>query len=72
MQADTAQSLVQNEIYGNGNTVMTATNLAIEFRPHYEVEGFTGSKYVFWYDYAVIKWSHLFVSKETFGLTLKI
>jgi hypothetical protein len=27
---------------------------------------------VFWYDYAVIKWSHLFVSKETFGLTLKI
>jgi|LauGreDrversion4_2_1035121.scaffolds.fasta_scaffold1156160_1 hypothetical protein len=55
MQADTAQSLVQNEIYGTGNTVMTATNLAIEFRPHYEVEGFTGSKYVFWYDYAVFK-----------------
>jgi hypothetical protein len=55
MQADTAQSLVQNEIYGNGNTVMTATILAIEFRPNYEVEGFTGSKYVFWYDYAVIK-----------------
>ena len=30
MQADTAQSLVQNEIYGNGNTVMTATIFGIE------------------------------------------
>jgi hypothetical protein len=38
MQVDTAQSLVQNGIYGTGNTLMTAANLAIEFRPHYDVK----------------------------------
>jgi hypothetical protein len=32
---DTSMSLVHNGIYGAGNTLMTATNLAAEFRPYY-------------------------------------
>ena len=31
-------SLVQNGIYGTGNTLMTVTNLANEFRPYYETK----------------------------------
>jgi hypothetical protein len=47
-------SLIQNGIYGAGNTLMTTTNLAAEFRPYYEVK----SNYMIWYDYAVIKLNH--------------
>ena len=48
---DTSMSLVQNGIYGTGNTLMTVNNLANEFRPYYE----TKSNYMIWYDFAVIQ-----------------
>ena len=50
------------------NTLMTATNLASEFRPYYEVK----SNYMIWYDYAVIKLNHLFESMDHIGLTQKL
>ena len=53
------------------NTLMTATNLASEFRPYYEVK----SNCMFWYDYAVIKLNlqnHLFESMDHIGLTQKL
>ena len=69
---DTVQSSVQNGIYGTGNTLMTVNNLAGEFRPYYEVKGITGSKYMIWYDFAVIKLNHLFESIDHIGLTQKL
>jgi hypothetical protein len=65
---DTSMSLVQNGIYGLGNTLMTPTNLANEFRPYYE----TKSNYMIWYDFAVIKLNHLFESMDHIGLTQKL
>jgi hypothetical protein len=65
---DTSMSLVQNGIYGLGNTLMTPTNLANEFRPYYE----TKSGYMIWYDFAVIKLNHLFESMDHIGLTQKL
>ena len=62
-------SLVQNGIYGAGNTLMTVTNLASEFRTYYEEKTGTGGKYLLWYDYAVIKLNHLF---NHTGLTQKL
>jgi len=47
---------------------MTATNLAAEFRPYYEVK----SDYMIWYDYAVIKLNHLFESIDHICLTRKL
>ena len=41
---DTSMSLVQNGIYGTGNTLMTVTNLASEFRPYHEEKTGTGGK----------------------------
>ena len=61
-------SLIQNGIYGAGNTLMTTTNLAAEFRPYSEVK----SNYMIWYDYAVIKLNHLFESMDHIGLTQKL
>jgi hypothetical protein len=63
-------SVINNGIYGaaTSNTLMTATNLAAEFRPYYEVK----SNYMIWYDYAVIKLNHLFESMDHIGLTQKI
>jgi hypothetical protein len=58
-------SLVQNVIYGTGNTLMTVTNLANEFRPYYE----TKSNYMILYDFAVFKLNHLFESMDHIGLT---
>jgi len=69
---DTSMSLVQNGIYGAGNTLMTVTNLASEFRPYYEGKTGTGGKYMLWYDYAVIKLNHLFESIHHIGLTQKL
>jgi hypothetical protein len=69
---DTSMSLVQNGIYGNGNTLMTVTNLANEFRPYYEAKAGTGGTYMIWYDYAVIKLNHLFESMDHIGLTQKL
>jgi hypothetical protein len=60
-------SLVQNGIYGAGNTLITSTNLAAEFRPYYE----TKSNYMIWYDFAVIKLNHLFESINHIGLNQK-
>jgi hypothetical protein len=65
---DTSMSLVQNGIYGNGSTLMTATNLANEFRPYYE----TKSGYMIWYDFGIIKLNHLFESMDHIGLTQKL
>jgi hypothetical protein len=63
-------SVVQNGIYGasTSNTLMTATNLANEFRPYYE----TKSNYMIWYDFGVIKLNHLFESMDHIGLTQKL
>jgi hypothetical protein len=55
---DTSMSLVQNGIYGAGNTLMTVTNLANEFRPYYETKTGTGGQYMIRYDYAVVKLNH--------------
>jgi len=67
---DTSMSVVQNGIYGpaTNNTLMTASNLASEFRPYYE----TKSNYMIWYDFAVIKLNHLFESMDHIGLTQKL
>ena len=67
---DTSMSVVQNGIYGaaTSNTLMTAANLAAEFRPYYE----TKSNYMIWYDFAVIKLNHLFESMDHIGLTQKL
>jgi hypothetical protein len=67
---DTNSSVVNNGIYGaaTSNTLMTATNLAAEFRPYYEIK----SNYMIWYDYAVIKLNHLFESMDHIGLTQKL
>jgi hypothetical protein len=65
-------SLVQNGIYGAGNTLMTVTNLASEFRPYCEEKSGIGGKYMLWYDYAVIKLNHLFESIDYIGLTQKL
>jgi len=46
---DTSMSLVQNGIYGAGNTLMTVTNLASEFRPYYEEKSGTDGRYMLWY-----------------------
>jgi hypothetical protein len=69
---DTSMSLVRNGIYGAGNTLMTVTNLAGEFRPCYETKTGTGGQYMLWYDFAVIKLNHLFESMEHIGLTQKL
>jgi hypothetical protein len=53
-----------NGIVGATNTIVTAANLATEFRPYYEVKG----NYMVWYDFAVIKLSHLFESLGKMGL----
>jgi hypothetical protein len=65
-------SLVQNGIYGAGNTLMNVTNLASEFRPYYEEKSGTGGRYMLWYDFAVIKLNHLFESIDHIGLTQKL
>jgi hypothetical protein len=69
---DTSMSPVQNGIYGAGNTLMTVTNLANEFRPYYETKVGTGGTYMIWYDFGVIKLNHLFESMDHIGLTQKL
>ncbi len=65
-------SLVPNGICGTGETLMTVTNLSNEFGPYYEWKGTAGSRYMLWYDWAVIKLSYLFESIEHTGLTQKL
>ena len=50
-----------NNIVGK---VVSATHLQNEFRPYYTVSG----NYMIWYDYAVIKLSHIFESLSKIGL----
>jgi len=59
---DTTNS--SNGIVGATATIVTASNLATEFRPYYEVKG----SYMVWYDFAVIKLPHLFESLGKMGL----
>jgi hypothetical protein len=59
---DTANNA--NGIVGSSNSIVTAANLATEFRPYYELKG----KYMVWYDFAVIKLEHLFESLGKMGL----
>ena len=69
---DTFMSLVQNGIYGTGNTLMTVTNISNEFRPYWECKVTAFSRYMLWYDYAVVKLSHLFEAIDHIGLTQKL
>jgi hypothetical protein len=58
---DTTANSVTNGIMGN---IVTKTQLANEFRPYYETNG----NFMIWYDFAVIKLSHLFESLDHIGL----
>ncbi len=49
----------------NAGTIVTAAQLASEFRPYYEVKN---TNYMVWYDFAVIKLPHLFESLGKMGL----
>ena len=53
-----------NGIVGLNDSIVTKSNLASEFRPYYEVV----NGYMVWYDFAVIKLSHLFESLGKMGL----
>ena len=53
-----------NGIVGAAASIVSATNLALEFRPYYAVQ----NNYMVWYDFAVIKLSHLFESLGKMGL----
>jgi hypothetical protein len=53
-----------NGIVGATGSIVTSANLAAEFRPYYEVK----NNYMVWYDFAVIKLSHLFESLGKMGL----
>jgi hypothetical protein len=48
----------------NLGDIVSATQLANEFRPYYEKKG----DYMIWYDFAVIKLNHLFESLTNIGL----
>jgi len=58
---DTTVNSVTNGIMGN---IVTKAQLANEFRPYYETNG----SFMIWYDFAVIKLSHLFESLDKLGL----
>jgi hypothetical protein len=67
---DTSTAGSINNIVGAGataatGTIVTAAQLASEFRPYYEVKN---TNYMVWYDFAVIKLPHLFESLGKMGL----
>jgi hypothetical protein len=67
---DTSAAGSINNIVGAGTTaadgtIVTAAQLASEFRPYYEVKN---THYMVWYDFAVIKLPHLFESLGKMGL----
>ena len=66
--ADTSAGNAYNNIYG---TLVNTTQLKAELRPNFEIVGAVGSKYMVWYDYAVIKLSTLFESLANIGLVRK-
>jgi len=53
-----------NLIVADTNSIVTKANLVAEFRPYYELK----NNYMVWYDFAVIKLSHLFESLGKMGL----
>jgi hypothetical protein len=61
---DTTTGNNANGIVGSTGSIVTAANLVLEFRPYYEVK----NNYMVWYDFAVIKLSHLFESLGKMGL----
>ena len=61
---DTTTGNNANGIVGATASIVTSANLAGEFRPYYEVK----NNYMVWYDFAVIKLSHLFESLGKMGL----
>ena len=61
---DTTTGNSSNGIVGATNSIVSSANLAAEFRPYYEVK----NNYMVWYDFAVIKLSHLFESLGKMGL----
>lgn len=62
---DTTQPTHGNKIFGSGR-IMTATQLANEFKPYYTV---LNTNYMVWYDYAVIRLKDVFESMANMGLT---
>ena len=66
--ADTSAGNAYNNIYG---TLVNTTQLKNELRPTFEIVGATSSKYMVWYDYAVIRLSTLFESLGNIGLVRK-
>jgi hypothetical protein len=67
---DTSATASANNIVGPGTpaatgTIVTAAQLASEFRPYYEVKN---TNYMVWYDFCVIKLPHLFESLGKMGL----
>ena len=66
--ADTSAGNAYNNIYG---TLVNTTQLKNELRPTFEIVGANGSKYMVWYDYAVIRLSTLFESLGNIGLVRK-
>jgi hypothetical protein len=60
---DTSTNANTNGIVGT-NGLITAAQLATEFRPYFEQKG----NYLVWYDFAVIKLAHLFESLGKMGL----
>jgi hypothetical protein len=61
---DTTTGNNDNGIVGSTDTIVTKANLVAEFRPHFEVI----NGYMVWYDFCVIKLSHLFESLGKMGL----
>ena len=53
-----------NGIVGAAASIVSATNLTLEFRPYYTVQ----NNYMVWYDFCVIKLSPLFESLGNMGL----
>jgi hypothetical protein len=53
-----------NKIVAETDSIVTKANLVAEFRPYYEIKG----NHCVWYDFAVIKLSHLFESLGKMGL----
>ena len=67
---DTTNVATSTNMYGTavGGTLMSATNLANEFRPTFQI---TPSGYMVWYDIAVIRLKDIFDSMKSFPLVKK-
>ena len=61
---DTTTGNNDNTIVPDADSIVTKANLVTEFRPYFEVR----NGYMVWYDFAVIKFSHLFESLGKMGL----